>query len=140
MKRFTTTSGLSAEHLPPCTATGCAGKYIPPGPERDQILTLIRLGQIFRDQHIGKKPGFMARYLTDLAARIDGPLTFESLLLELRIQSLTRSVDGESGNPIESVDLSFELLTYHHPRRGRLQMPFGTLRNYLTMVKKNLGR
>jgi hypothetical protein len=121
--------------------TGYVYDNLPEGPERDEAIVMIRLGVKFAaQQNIGKKPGFMACYLTDLATRIKGPLTFESLLLALRIQALTLSVDDESDSPIENVDLSFELLTYHHPRRGRLQMPFGTLRNYLTKVKKDLGR
>lgn len=122
------------------SVTGYVYDRLPEGPERDEALGLIRLGFKIAAQHNGKKPGFMACYLADLAKRIHGPLTFESLLLELRIQALARSVNGEAESPIENVDLSFELLTYHHPRRGRLQMPFGTLRNYLTTVKKDLGR
>lgn len=122
------------------SVTGYVYHHLPEGPERDEALKLIRIGFKFDAQHNGKKPGFMACYLAGLAKRINGPLTFESLLLELRIQALARSVNGEAESPIENVDLSFELLTYHHPRRGRLQMPFGTLRNYLTTVKKEVGR
>lgn len=122
------------------SVTGYVYDHLPEGPERDEALGLVRLGFRFAAQHNGKKPGFMACYLADLATRIHGPLTFESLLLELRIQALARSVNGEAESPIENVDLLFELLTYHHPRRGRLQMPFGTLRNYLTTVKKEAGR
>jgi hypothetical protein len=122
------------------SVTGYVYDHLPEGPERDQALGLIRLGFKIAAQHTGKKPGFMACYLADLAKRIHGPLTFESLLLELRIQALARSVNGEAESPIENVDPAFELLTFHHPRRGRVQMPFGTLRNHLTRVKKDLGR
>lgn len=117
-----------------CMATGTTAT------DREELLLLVRLGVKIRAQHNGKKPGFLACYLTDLAKRINGPLTFESLLLELRYQARVREVQGENASPIESVNVSFELLTYHDPRRGRLQMPFGTLRNHLTTLKKDAGR
>jgi hypothetical protein len=117
-----------------CMATGTTAT------DREELLLLVRLGVKIRAQHNGKKPEFLACYLADLAKRINGPLTFESLLLELRYQARVREVQGEAASPIEGVDLAFDLLTYHHPRRGRLQMPFGTLRNHLTRVKKDLGR
>lgn len=117
-----------------CMATGATAT------DREELLLLVRLGVKIRAQHNGRKPGFLACYLSDLAKQINGPLTFESLLLELRYQARVREVRGESASPIESCDASFELLTYHHPRRGRLQMPYGTLRNYLTTLKKDSGR
>lgn len=122
------------------SVTGYVFENLPEGPERDEALGLIRLGFKIAAQHNGKNPGFLARYLADLAKRINGPLTFESLLLELRYQARVREVQGENASPIESVDVSFELLTFHDPRRGRLQMPFGTLRNHLTTIKKDAGR
>lgn len=117
-----------------CLATGT------PASDRDELLVLIRLGVKFRAQHTGKKPGFLACYLADLAKRINGPLTFDSLLLELRYQARVREVQGAAASPVEKVDAQWELLTYHDPRRGRLQMPFGTLRNHLTTLKKDSSR
>jgi len=129
MRKFVTCTGDAAEHLPP------------EGPVRDELLGLVRLGLAIEAQHTGRKPGFLHNYLVDLAARVGGDLTFNGLLLELRLEARKRELLGDDASPSERVDEGFELFTYHDPRRGRIQMPFGTLRNRWTDVRKKiLGR
>lgn len=120
------------------SATGYAAQHLPPGPERDEVLGLIRVGVKFSAQHNGSKPGFMHRYLLGLANGMGGDLSFERLLLELRFEARRRALLGADKSPIEQVDESFELLTWHDPRRGRRQTPFGTLRNAWTGVRKRI--
>lgn len=124
---------------PPCTATGYAAKHLPPGDARDEIMVALRLGVKFRrQQHAGRRPGFLHRYIASLAARIKPPVTFERLLEELELEAARRNLDadGEALPPVEIVNRVWELATYHHPKRGRLQVAFGSLRNYLTAAKK----
>lgn len=120
------------------SCTGWAAEFLPQGPERDACLGLIRIGVKFSAQHNGSKPGFMHRYLLGLAAGMGGDLSFERLLLELKLEARKRELLGADTSPVERVDETFELLTWHDPRRGRRQMPFGTLRNQLSAVRKKV--
>jgi len=57
---------------------------LPPSPEREEVLALVRLGLSFQQQqNIGKKPGFLKNYLLKLIPTIEGPVTFDLLLHEL---------------------------------------------------------
>jgi hypothetical protein len=120
------------------SCTGYAAEYLPPGPERDECLGLIRIGVKFASQHNGSKPGYMHRYLLGLVGGMEGDLSFDRLLLELRFEARKRDLLGDDRSPIERVDESFEVLVWHDPRRGRRQMPFGTLRNAWTVVRKKV--
>lgn len=121
------------------SATGYAAQHLPPGPERDECLGLIRAGVTFTAQQNGRKPGFLHCFLLALAGRLEGDLSFNGLLLELRVEARKRELLGEETSPVEKVDEAFEVLTYHEPRRGRIQMPFGTLRNKWTEVRKKIA-
>lgn len=121
------------------SCTGYAAEYLPPGPEREEVLGLIRIGVKFAAQHNGRKHGFLHGFLLDLARGMGGELSFERLLLRLRHEALKRDLLGDEASPMEKVDDGFELLTYHDPRRGRVQMPFGTLRNRWTDVRKKIA-
>lgn len=122
------------------TCTGDAAMHLPPdGPVRDELLGLVRLGLAIEAQHTGRKPGFLHNYLTGLAGCMGGDLSFNRLLLELRLAAKKRALLGENISPIENVDESFELLTYHDRRRGRIQMPFSTLRNKWSKVRKKIA-
>jgi hypothetical protein len=59
-------------------------------------------------------------------------------LYELELEAARRELAGEKASPIEKVDRIWEVLTYHDPKKGRMQMPFGTLRNQLTQAKKQI--
>jgi hypothetical protein len=112
---------------------------LPPSPEREEILTLVRLGLSFQQQqNIGKKPGFLKNYLLKLLSAIEGPITFDGLLHELELEAARRDMYGEEESPIERVDRIWELVTYHHPRTGRQQLTFKSIRNKLSWCKANL--
>lgn len=121
-----------------CTATGAVDLYFPPGAERDHVIGLLRLAQKFQQQHVGKKPGVLAKLVFDCAKRAGPPFSFNQVLLELNYLAALREADGERASPIEKVDRSWQLLTIHSPRKGRVQVPFATLRNHLTAAKKRL--
>ena len=63
--------------------------------------------------------------------------TFSNVLYELELAAIKREQEGEQASAIEKIDRIWGLVTWHHPKRGRLQMPFKTLRNKLTQAKKN---
>ena len=117
------------------TATGCLVEYVPPGADRDRLLVIIRQGMPFAEQQrMGKRPEFLHRYVAGIVAGMERP-TFENLLYELALAATRRAAGDGRGEPIESVSRSFELLTYHHPIKGRQQVTFGRLRNILTAAK-----
>lgn len=112
---------------------------LPPSPERDELLALVRLGLSFKKYHgVGKRPGPLKAYLLSVTARMETPLTFDTLLEELELEAARRNMYGTAASPVEKVDRVFELVTYHHPRAGRQQLTFKTLRNKLTWCKLNL--
>jgi len=112
---------------------------LPPSPEREEVLALVRLGLSFQQQqNIGKKPGFLKNYLLKLIPTIEGPVTFDLLLHELGMEAARRDMYGEEASPIEKVDRVWELVTYHHPRTGRQQLTFKSIRNKLSWCKKEL--
>ncbi|PTR14466.1 hypothetical protein C8R31_106139 [Nitrosospira sp. Nsp2] len=112
---------------------------LPPSPEREEILTLVRLGLSFQQQQrIGKRPGFLKDYLQELLPKIEGCITFDRLLQELELESARRDIYGEEESPIEKVDRVWEIIIYHHPRTGRQQLTFKSLRNKLSWCKANL--
>lgn len=119
------------------SCTGYLYENLPDSPERDEALGLVRFGLQFKQQHCGRRRGYLFNSLVNLSRQIK-PLTFEKLLDELAYQSRRRELLGEKASPFEKVDRDFELLTFHDPKKGRIQMPFGTLRNYFTNIKKEL--
>lgn len=120
------------------TATGTAAHYIPAGPKRDELLGLVRIGIKFKQQHAGKRPGCLAHLVLDCARRGGPPYSFEQLLDELELEAARRELDGEGASPVEKIDRVWQLATVHTPARGRVQVPFATLRNHLTYAKKCL--
>lgn len=126
------------KHRPGFTATGTAAQYLPPGDETDEIMRLIRLGVAFRAQHGGKRPGPLANLILDCAKRAGAPYSFPRLLDELELDAARRELHGVAGSPIEKVDRVWQLLTVHLPKRGRVQVPFGTIQNHLTAARKSL--
>lgn len=112
---------------------------LPPSPEREELLTLVRLGLSFqKQQRIGKKAGFLKDYLLKLLSTIEGPVTFDRLLQELELEAARRDMYGEEESPIEKVDRIWGLITYHHPRTGRQQLSFKSIRNKLSWCKAKL--
>lgn len=111
--------------------------HIPASPQRDELIGLVRMGHKFKQQHRGKRPGALSRLVLDCARRAGPPHTFEQLLEEMELAAVRRELHGERASPIEKIDRVWQLATCHL-QRGRVQVPFGTLRNHLTDAKKLL--
>lgn len=121
------------------TTTGTLVSYVPEGPDRDLLLGVVRLGLQFQQQHTGKKPGYLANFVLDCAQRAGPPYSFDHLLFEFNRLAAQRESDGERASPVEKVSRSYQLVTLHIPKKGRVQVSFGTLRNHLTAAKKRLA-
>ncbi len=106
---------------------------------RAELLALVRLGAAFRAQQRGRKPGFLRCYIAEIVARLERA-TFAALLLEMELEAQRREFLGEHASPVERIDRTWELAVLHHPRRGRMHVPFGTLRNLLTLAKSLQSR
>lgn len=117
-------------------ATGRLALMLPPGPERDEILDLVRLGAKFKAQHRGRRRGSLHRHIVNVVSGMKAPITFAGLLEDLELAAARRELRGVSASPIEKVDRVFELVTFHDPRAGRRQVTFGRLRNIFTSAKK----
>lgn len=117
-------------------ATGYAAKHLPPGEQREQVLTLIRQGVKFKTQQTGRKPGTLSKLVTDAVINAGGHCSFAGLIDELERCAARRALRGPIESPVEKVDRIFEVLTYHDSKKGRSQAAFATLRNHLTKAKK----
>lgn len=104
--------------------------------DSEQLAQLLRLGQAFKEQQRGRRPGFLHGFVLQLIKRIEAPVTFAKLLDELQLEATRREMYGEDGRPIEKVNRVWEVVTYHHPRKGAQQVAFKTLRNKFTTCKK----
>lgn len=120
------------------TTTGKLTCYVPEGPDRDLFLGLLRLGESFSEQQVGKRPGKLAQLVLDCARRAGPPYSFKQLLCELDLMAMRRRLFGEHVSPVEKIDHGWQLATIHLPKEGRRQVPFGTLLNHLTAAKKKL--
>lgn len=134
--------GLSFRHVSAtvasknyCTTTGWCNAHLPRGKRRDEVLTLIRLGAKFKSQQCGKRPGVLARLVLDCARRAGPPYSFAQLLDELEREAARRELHGERASPIEKVDRIWQLVTIHVKQR-RVQKPFKTFQNKLTVARK----
>ena len=100
-----------------------------------ELLHLAALGARFKAQHVGRRPGFLFRELQSLVA--GRRLGFEALLCELELAAARRELHGAHASPFEKVDRIWQVAVYHHPRHGRRQVAFGTVRNLLSKIRKN---
>jgi hypothetical protein len=108
---------------------------LPPGPDLDEMLGLVRLGVKFKQQHLGRRRGHLHTYIAEVVFAMKPPATFNALLEELELAAARRELRGVAASPIEKVDRVFDLVTFHDPRAGRKQVTFGRLRNILTAAK-----
>ncbi len=116
------------------TTTGGAAEYLPPaGQARDDLLALVRIGLDFRAQWHGKRPGALAALVLDCVKRAGPPYSFAQLLDELETDAA--QVGADVCSPCDSVNRVRELVVFHLPRRGRVEVPFATLRRHLTTAK-----
>lgn len=121
-----------------CTATGNLVAQMPPGPERDEILGLVRLAWKFTAQHVGRRPGPLTKEMLQIVRRPGALLTFEWLLDELEAAATRRSLYGDAESCIEQVNRVREIVIYHDPPAGFIQVTFKRVRNLLTACKKDL--
>lgn len=119
-------------------ATSALVRYVPAGREQDELLGLVRLGLRFKAQQAGKRPGTLSRLILSCARHAGPPYRFEQLLDQLELCAARRELNGEHASPVEKVDRTWNLITIHLPRRGRVQVSFATARNHLTTSKKIL--
>lgn len=113
---------------------------LPPGPELDEMVCLIRIGLRFKSQQSGRRPGALTRYLVDLVRGIGPGCSFEQLLDCLESEAGLHNIDACAAETIsvENVNRIWEVVIFHDPRKGADEVPFGTLRNRLTAAKKIL--
>lgn len=110
--------------------------------ERCELLKLARLGQRFKENHCGRRPGYLRRFFEDLVLDMHAkglPLTFAEFLFHLELAAARNQIHGEGDNPVVEVDRVDEVLVYLHPDKGKTEVPFTTLRNKLTVAKKILN-
>ena len=113
---------------------------LPPGPELDEMVCLIRIGLRFKSQQAGRRPGALTRYLVNLVRGIGPSCSFEQLLDCLESEAELRNIDACAADAlcVEKVNRVWEIVIFHDPRKGADEVPFGTLRNRLTAAKKFL--
>lgn len=104
--------------------------------DKQELVQMAKSYMRFKEQQKGKRPEFIQRYIAGIVSGMPKP-TFKELLHQLELAAARRELKGEKASPIEEVNRVWELVTYHHPRKGRIQTPFGTIRNHLTKAKKN---
>ena len=107
--------------------------------DKKQLIELSKLAISFKNQQVVKRPETFSRFLTSIVKHMPNP-TFNNVLYQLELAAIKREQEGEQASCIEKLDRIWQLVTWHHPKRGRLQMPFKTLRNKLTQAKKNKHR
>ena len=118
------------------SATGYCSLHLPEGPERDKALGLIRIGlKFFQAQRCGRRLDAITKYITGLVKELPQP-SFANLLERLDLEAARREAYGERASPTEKVDRVWQLVTLHHPRRGRIQITFATLRTKLSAAKR----
>jgi hypothetical protein len=103
----------------------------------EQLQQLAALGEKFKRQQKGKRPEAFYRYVFDIVKQLDKP-TFDNLLYELKLAAIRRRDKGERGEPIEAVNHVWQIVIFHDKKKGRIHKAFGTVRNTLTRVKKEL--
>ena len=117
------------------SATGICAEFIP-ADHLHQVLRLVRLGERFSaQQKLGRRPDYFTRYLDEVIRGLK-PCNFAVLIAELELCAARREVHGVAGNPVEKIDRLWKLATLHHPKRGRVQLTFKTLRNKLMLAVK----
>lgn len=116
------------------TTTGGFAQYLPEGPERDQALGLIRIGLKFQAQQCGRRPDALTNYLASLVRELPKPVGFNALLEKLEAESARHDfVAGEC--VCVGINRVFSTSTFFHPKRGEVEIHFGTLRNKFTQAK-----
>jgi hypothetical protein len=111
---------------------------LPDSPEKDEILGLLRVMAAWKKNHCGRRPGAVHKYLMEVADGLGDNLSFDALVLELRYRLLrghgnyANSADGL----LDDVDTAEQTVTWCEPGKDCRTMPFSTLANKWTKVRK----
>lgn len=115
------------------TATGYAATYLPPGEESEEIIRMVRIVAAWRENQCGRRPGPVHHYLCEVADGLKDNLSFDALILELRFR-LLRGHDADL--ILDDVDTCAQTVTFCEPGKDCYSMPFSTLANKWTKVRK----
>lgn len=117
-------------------ATGRLVALVPPGPERDELLGLVRLAVSFSKP---RGPSQFQKYLNALVAGLPQPMTFDRFVIELALEETRRHMYGRKDIPVIKVDRFFKIVVYEG-RDGRpKEIEFSALRNRFTKARKILN-
>lgn len=89
--------------------------------------------EVWRSNHCGRRPGAVHRYLLEVADKLGDNLSFDALVLELRFRVL-RGNDADM--ILDDVDTGEETVTWCEPNKDCRAMPFSTLQNKWSKVRK----
>jgi hypothetical protein len=115
------------------SVTGFAFDNLPDSPERDKIIGMCRIVTAWRANQCGRRPGAVHHYLCDVADSLGNNLTFDALVLELRFR-LLRGHDADL--ILDDVDIGAETVTWCEAGKDCHAMPFSTLANKWSKVRK----
>lgn len=114
------------------TCPGCIFSDFPQL-DRDEVLGMVRTVIAWRKRHNGRRPGHVHNYLCAVADEMGDRLTFDALVLELRYR-LLRGFDSDL--ILDDVDTGAETVTWCEPGKSCHVMPFSTLANKWSKVRK----
>ena len=115
------------------SCTGYAARHLPPGPETDEIIGMVRVVVAWRNSQSGRRPGPVHNYLLEVADKLSPCLSFDALVIELRIRVLR----GDDADMIlDDVDTGAETVRWCEPGKDCHTMPFSTLQNKWSKVRQ----
>ena len=133
--RWSPNGSLAVAARPFFSATGALVRCVPEGPEREELLRLVRIGVEFaRRQQLGRPRNALYAHVVAVVGRMPAPVTFDALVAELQLDARS------GGTPILHVSRSFATVTYETERKDQIEITFGRLRNVLTDAKKENSR
>lgn len=116
------------------TTTGFLVANLPASEDLNAALHIVRLCVKFQAQMNGRKPDAITRYLASLVRGLPKPVSFNALLEKLEAE--TAKHDVVAGACVCSeINRVHQLAAFFHPKRGTIDVPFGTLRNKFTKAK-----
>lgn len=119
------------------SATGYLCEVVPRGERLDEILGLVRIGQLFKKSQCGRRPDAITKYITGLVKQLP-QATFASLLEKLEAES-ARHDYGAGECACTRVNRIFQAASFWHPKRGEeVEISFPSLIVKLSRLKKSL--
>lgn len=112
---------------------GYAAQHLPPGAESDEVVRLLRVISAWEKRQSGRRPGPVHKYLMEVADKMGDNLSFDALVIQLRINVL-RGHDADL--ILDDIDAGDETVTWCEPFKDCYTMPFSTLQNKWSKVRK----